>query len=699
MFLSSKVKMKDENKNKAKQRVKKLRSEITRLRKLYHEKNDPNVTDEVYDSLTRELKDLLKKHPEFADPNAPEARVAGKPLEKFEKVRHRAPMLSLNDVFSSEELYEWEERIKKLLSSGTTIEYFCEVKFDGLAASLIYERGKFTRGATRGNGLVGEDITQNLKMVHSVPMELKNSPTYVEVRGEAVMSKKVFAKLNRQNIKESKAPFANTRNVTAGSLRQLDPELVRGRQLDFFAYDVAEATNEFKKHSEEHQELRKLGFEVSEYEKVCKNLEEVLAFIKKFEKVRGNYAYGTDGIVISVNQLNLQKILGSVGKAPRYMVAYKYPAERVTTTVKDIKVNVGRTGVLTPLAIFEPTSVSGSTVSKATLHNFDQIERLGVRIGDTVVIEKAGDVIPKVVEVLPKLRNGSEKKFKIPKSCPVCGGDVERRSLAKQSSNRKDADVTTQQNSSKTAFASDQESVAYYCNNLKCPAKNTRYMEHFVKVLEIYEIGPKIIRRFQDEGLISDAADIFDLKKEDIAPLEGFGEKSAENIITEINVKKKVSLWRFIWALGILHVGEETARDLANHFRSLKKIIKAKEEELAEIENIGSKVASQVVEFFNRKVSLAFIDKLKSFGVKIKNPEKIKDAKFSGKIFVLTGTLGTMSREEAKARIVKLGGRVSGSVSTKTAYVVVGEKPGSKLKDAKKLGVQTISEQKFVDML
>jgi len=669
------------DKEKSKQRIQKLRSEIQRLRSLYHEKNDPSITDEVYGSLTRELKTLLKKYPEFSDLNAPEARVSGKPLDKFEKVEHKVPMLSLNDVFSVEELYEWQERIKKLLPSNAKLEYFCEVKFDGLAASLIYENGQLIRGATRGDGQVGEDITQNLKTIHSIPLVLKNKNKkdalkYIEVRGEAVMSKTVFDKLNRQNEHEGKQKFANTRNVTAGSLRQLDPVLVKQRNLDFFAYDVAEATHEFKNHSDEHKELRSLGFEVSEHETICKDLDEVIDFIKKFEKVRDKYPFGTDGIVISVNDLRMQGVLGSVGKAPRYMVAYKYPAERATTAVKDIRVNVGRTGVLTPLAIFEPTFVSGSTVSKATLHNFDQIQRLDVRVGDTVVIEKAGDVIPKVVEVLPKLRDGSEKKFKMPSKCSVCGGEVSKRSLS-----------------------SDQGSVAHYCANPKCSAKNQRYTEHFVKVLEIYELGPKILRRFKDEGLITDAADIFALEADDIAMLERFGEKSAENILAEIEAKKNIDLWRFIWALGILHVGEETARDLANHFHSLDKIMKIKTENLLEIENIGPKVAQQVYRFFEDKVNIKFIEKLKANGVKIKNPKKIKNAKLSGRIFVLTGTLTTMSREEAKARVMALGGKVSGSVSTKTSYVVSGENPGSKLKDAQKINVKVLNEQEFLKVI
>ena len=552
----------------AQKRIKKLRSEIVRLRNAYHIENAPNVTDDVYDSLTRELKALLQKHPELNDSNALENRVAGKALEKFIKVKHKIRMLSLNDAFNEEELYDWKKRIQKLLGSEKKLEYFCEIKFDGLAVSLIYKNGKFTQGATRGDGFVGEDITQNLRTINSIPLILNSLPTsplsrggdkvipldkggfrgvapeYLEVRGEAIMSKKTLSKLNLGNKREGKILFANTRNAAAGSLRQLDPKLAAKRHLDFFAYDIAEikeaepllrgSASQLQTHSEKHAILRNLGFKVGALEAKCKNIEEIILFIKKFEKIRSNFPYGTDGIVIYIDDLKLQEILGVVGKAPRYVVAFKYPAERATTIVKDIKINVGRTGVLTPLAIFEPTLVAGSMVSKATLHNMDQIERLDLRIGDTVVIEKAGDVIPKVVEVLTRMRSGKEKKIKVPNICPVCGGKVEKKKLPSQTS------------------------VAYYCVNPKCSAKDERYLEHFVSVFEIYELGPKILRRLKDEGLITDAADLFTLTKDDFITLEclphrkpetflrGFGKKSAENIVKEIENKKHIPLSKFL---------------------------------------------------------------------------------------------------------------------------------------------------------
>lgn len=666
---------------KAEKRIQKLRLEIARLRDAYHTENAPDVTDEVYDSLTRELKAILLEYPEFNDPNSPENRVAGKPLDKFVKVEHKNRMLSLNDVFSYEELEDWEKRIKKLLAGKDNFEYFCEVKFDGLAVSLIYEDGVLVRGSTRGDGFVGEDITQNLKTIHSIPLVLQKShPLYIEVRGEALVSKKTLLKLNAKNKKDNKPLFANTRNVAAGSLRQLDPELARERKLDFVAYDIADssALGGMRSHSDKHKHLRDLGFKVEAIEARAKNLKKVAGFIEKFQKLRADFPYGTDGVVISVDDLKLQEVLGVVGKAPRFMVAFKYPAEKATTIVKEVIVNVGRTGVLTPLAIFEPTLVAGSTVSKATLHNMDQIERLDLRIGDTVVIEKAGDVIPKVVEVLTKMRTGKERKFKMPTGCPTCEGVVEKRELP------------------------DQKSVAYYCSNPKCPAKNERYIEHFVSVFEIYELGPKVLSRFKDEGLISDAADIFRLEKEDIASLERFGEKSAENIIEEIKNKKKISLSKFLWALGILHVGEETARDLATHFETLEKLMYSARQDLVEldsIENIGPAVLKSVKDFFADKNNLNFIKKLEKNGVVIEKAKKIKAGKFTGMQFVLTGTLSEMSREIAKEKILSFGGKVVGSVSKHTSYVVAGLEPGSKLQNAEKLGVKVLDEKEFLNML
>jgi DNA ligase (NAD+) len=534
------------------------------------------------------------------------------------------------------------------------------------------------------------------------------------------MRKTVLQKLNEKNEKERKPIFANSRNAAAGSLRQLDPKLVQERHLDFFAYEITgiegkEWKKYLRKHSLKHQLLKKLGFLVETHSKNIKNLKDILDFIKKISKIRNDLSFGIDGVVVNIESAEIFGRLGVAGKDPRGIIAYKYPAERVTTVIKDIKINVGRTGVLTPIAIFLPTQVAGSVVSKATLHNFDQIERLGVKIGDTAVIEKAGDVIPKVVEILPKLRSGREKEFKVPDKCPICGGKIEKRGTAESGKNRSGKGPSFEASSRTVLKESDLKepllSVAYYCANPKCPAKNERYLEHFVNVFEIYELGPKILRRFRDEGLISDATDLFSLTKNDFLSLEslsggksqtflrGFGEKSAENIINEINTKKKISLARFLWALGILHVGEETARDLAQYFGTLEKLIFAPRKDLGEIENIGPAVSESVYNFFRDEKNLKFIERLKKNGVVVEKAEKNHSGRFSGKVFVLTGALPSMSRELAKEKILTAGGRVSGSVSKNTDYVLAGEAPGSKLTEAKKLGIKIINEKEFLEML
>ena len=670
-------------KTEAENRIRKLRNEIAQLRDEYHVKNLPNITDDIYDSLNKELKSILEKYPEFIDKNSLENRIAGKPLDKFEKAKHEIPMFSIGNVFSAEELFEWENRNKKLLSGNSKLDFFCELKLDGLAISLIYENGKFIRGVTRGDGKVGENITENLKMIKSIPLKLDSPyPDKIEVRGEAIMKKKILDKLNKQNEQEGKQLFANSRNAAAGSLRQLDPRLTQERHLDFFAYEISQIKGkDFEKnietHSGKHELLNKLGFLVDDHSKKIKYTKNILEFIAEVSQIRESLPFGIDGVVINIDDTVTFENLGVVGKDPRGIIAYKYPAERATTVVKEIRVNVGRTGVITPLAVFLPTSVAGSMISKATLHNFDQIERLGIKIGDTVVIEKAGDVIPKVIEVLVRMRTGKEKKFKIPENCPVCGSDIEKK-------------------------GNTTLSVAYYCSNKKCPAKNERFLEHFVSVFEIYELGPKILKRFKDEGLITDAADIFTLKRGDIAPLERFGEKSAENIVKEIDMKKKIPLSKFLWALGILHVGEETARDLASNFGTLEKLIFTARQDLAEIsdiENIGPAVSNSVVEYFHDKNNLVFIENLKNNGVVIEKVEKQKAGKFLGQIFVLTGTLSTMSRELAKEKIINLGGKVSGSVSSKTSYVLAGVEAGSKLKEAERLKIKIINEGEFLKML
>lgn len=649
-------------------RIIKLRKQIEDLRYKYHVENDPHVTDDVYDALTRELRELEMAHPEFKKESSVD-RVAGAVLDKFEKVKHSSRMLSLNDAFSKDEVIDWQKRIEKLIPEEKNIEYFAELKFDGLAVSLIYENGIFTRGATRGDGFIGENITENLKMIKSIPLKLNTEYKYLEVRGEVVMSRETWKTLNKLNEKNGMPTFANTRNAAAGSLRQLDPKVAKDRKLDFFGWDIADLGGaKVLTHSEKHLMLRSLGFVMDNHEKKTKNINELFTFIDDIEKIREKFPYGTDGVVICVNNLSLQEDIGVVGKAPRYAVAFKYPAEKATTTVKDITVNVGRTGVLTPLAHFEPTLVAGSTVSKATLHNMDQIERLDIRVGDTVVIQKAGDVIPEVVEVLPNMRTGKEKKFKMPDSCPACEANVIKKD------------------------------IYFYCTNKRCPGKDRRGMQHFVNAFEIYEIGPKILDRLKDEGLISDGADLFTLEIADLSGLERFGEKSAQNIINSIALHKKIELWRFVYSLGILHVGEETSRDIADNFGTLNKIINAKEEEINSIENIGPVVSKSVFSFFNDSHNIKLINKILENGV-VPFHNKNNNKKLAGQTFVLTGTLPNLSRDDAKKKILSSGGKVSSSVSKNTSYILAGDNPGSKYDDGVKLGIKIITEDEFLKIL
>ncbi len=662
-----------------KKRIEKLRHEIDDLRYRYHVLNDPKVTDEVYESLTEELLKLEKEFPQFVSVDSPTQRVGGRVLDKFEKVRHPKAMLSLNNAFSKEELAAWQARIKKLLSAKqqTRLNYFCELKFDGLSISLEYENGLFLRGSTRGDGIIGEDVTQNLRTVQSIPLRIKDKRA-IEVRGECLMLKKVWQQLNKQNEKQGLPIFANTRNAAAGSIRQLDPKITAQRKLTFLAWEVSSDLPELKTHHGEHDFLAQQGFHVDDLQKECTSLEEVWKFIAHAEKKRAALPFGMDGVVITVNNLDLHGTLGVIGKAPRYAIAYKYAAEKATTILKDIRINVGRTGALTPLAVFEPTFVAGSLISKATLHNIDQIERLDARIGDTVVIRKAGDVIPEVVEALVKMRTGKERKFKMPEACPVCGGRVEKRTIGDKGK---------------------EQSTAYFCSNPKCIAKNRRGMQHFVNAFDLMSVGPKILDRFKEDGLISDAADLFTLSKEDIAGLERFGEKSADNILASIKEHAQVSLGRFLFALGILHVGEQTSEDIANHFGSLDKVMHASLEQMSELENIGPVIARSVYDWFQQKENIRFVEKLLKNGVKITAQPKALSNKLAGKTFVLTGTLESMSRDAAKARIKELGGKTAESVSKLTSYVVAGSEPGSKFDKAERLGVGILAERDFLKMI
>lgn len=685
------------HKQQAKVRAESLRRQINELRYRYHVLNDAAVTDEITDSLTRELREIERNFPDLATKDSPTQRVGGKPLDKFVKVRHESRMLSLNDAFDEKEIEDWENRLKRL-EPAASWRYVCELKFDGLATSLIYENGIFVRGATRGDGFVGEDITQNLKTIQAIPLRLDLEPgqtgrfpaalksrvkaalaknKIVEVRGEALMSREAFARLNREQKNAGETEFANPRNAAAGTVRQLDPKIMAGRKLSWHAYQLVTDLGQ-RTHEEEHLICAMLGFPVGEHLEVVRDLAGIFAYRNSIEKLREKLPFEIDGVVVQINERNIFGRMGVAGKAPRGAIAYKFAAKKATTVILDIRVQVGRQGNLTPVAVMRPVEVGGVTVAHASLHNEDEIRRLGLKIGDTVVIQRAGDVIPQVVEVLPKMRTGKEKEFRIPKNCPVCGGVVERRLISGK-----------------------EKGVINVCTNPKCPAKDLRRLIHFVNAFEIYTIGPKIIERFKDEGLISDAADIFNLKKEDVQVMERFGEKSAENIINSIEEHKHVPLSKFIYALGILHVGEETAIDLAAHFGSLEKVMKAGFEEFDSIPNVGGAVAKSIYEYFADKHNLTFIGRLLKNGIRITSPEpRVKPAgPLAGKKVAVTGTLESLSREEAKAAVRAAGGDWVSSVSKNTDYVVVGNAPGSKAERAGKLGVKILDEQEFLKLL
>ncbi len=668
------------NKEEAKKRIEKLRKEIDHHRYLYHVLDKSEISDAAHDSLKHELDQLEQQYPDLITPDSPTQRVGGEPLKEFVKVKHETPMLSLNDAFSEAEIKSWEERIKKLLSSGEKLDYYSEIKMDGLAIALIYKDGVLDKGVTRGNGRIGEDVTHNVKTIEAIPLRLefnnlpqavqKNIPSRIEVRGEVFMSKKVFEQLNNKQKKNSGTEFANPRNAAAGSIRQLDPQIAAARQLDFLAYDLITDLKQTT-HAESHELVQKLGFKSNKENNRCQDLDEVFDYYKKIEKKRSQLPYQMDGIVVNVNNINTFKKLGVVGKAPRGAIAYKYPAEQTTTVVEDIKVQVGRTGALTPVAWLKPVKVAGSTVARATLHNEDEIKRLDIRIGDTVIIQKAGDVIPDIVEVLPNMRSGKEKRFHFPKHCPICGSEVQRQA----------------------------GEAAHYCTNPKCYAQSKEQLYHFVSkaAFNIDGLGPRIIDQLLEQELIRDPADLFILKNGDVKPLEGFAEKAAANLVDSIKKSRQIPLARFIYALGIRHVGEETSVDLADYFGSLNNLQQASQETLSAIHDVGEVMAESIFDYFRKSENKSLIEKLLKNGVQIINPSH-KSKKYTGQTFVLTGSLESLTRDEAKEKIRLAGGSVSSSVSAQTDYVVAGDKPGSKYEKARQLGIKILSEKEFLQL-
>ncbi len=698
------------NKKDAEERIGQLKKIIGKYR---HERltlNKEIISPEAEDALKKELFDLEQEFPEFITADSPTQRVGGEPLKQFKKVRHEERMLSFNDAFSKEDVNDWLERLSNFLGRKITGPFYAELKIDGLAVELVYENGVLVQGSTRGDGEIGEDVTQNLKTIEAIPLMLTNADfTHTDaeisprksainlserliVRGEVFLNKKEFDAINREQIRKDLKPYANPRNVAAGSIRQLDPKITASRKLDSFQYDIVTKIGQ-RKHSEEHEILHRLGFRTNANNKFCATINDVFEFHEYWNKHREKLPYEIDGIVIIADDNSVYDSAGVIGKAPRAAIAYKFSPREATTIVEDIKVQVGRTGALTPVAVMRPVNVGGVTITHASIHNADEIKRLGLKIGDTVIVRRAGDVIPQVTKVLKELRTGKEKEFKMPMRCPIDDSKVVR------------------------------DGVAYRCSSKTCGARHRESLYHFVSrsAFDIRGLGPKIIDRFLDEGLISDAADIFEIKEGDIATLEQFGEKSAWKIVKEIETKKKVTLNRFIFSLGILHVGEETANLLAQKVsnieypsfakasagrqvsspKDLRKVFEDMNiEQLQEIPDVGPKVAESIHGWFREARNEKLLEKLDAAGVIIKS-EKRHDTsdKLKGKTFVITGSLESMPRDEAKEKIRQFGGDVSESVSKKTSYVVVGSEPGSKYEKAKELGVQTISEKELLEFL
>lgn len=657
----------------------KLRREIRHNEYLYYVLDAPEITDAEYDRMMVRLRELEARYPDSIPADSPTQRVGGRASSQFTEVRHLEPLLSLGNVFSAEELRAFDERVRSGLPAGSKVEYVMEPKIDGLACSLIYENGKLVRAATRGDGVVGENVTANVRTIRSIPLTLKVPegeavPELLDVRGEVYMPRQAFMRLNEQRAERGESEFANPRNAAAGSLRQLDPQVTASRSLSFFAYYlVGEGAQ--PKHSESLALLAHYGFKVSENYKVVENIDEAIKYIGDFNELRQGLSYDTDGAVIKVNDVYQQRILGATGKDPRWATAYKYPPEQAETTLEDIDWRVGRTGVLTPTAVLTPVKLSGSVISRATLHNEDFIRAKDIRIGDRVVINKAGEIIPEVLRVVVEKRTGDEKEVEIPSVCPECGWRVERQG----------------------------EEAAIRCTNPHCPALGREGLIHFVSrdAMNIDGCGPSVINALLDAGLVRDAADLYSLRKEDLLKLERMGEKSADNLLTALAESKKNELDKLLFALGIRHVGAKVARILATEFGSMEKLQQAQPEELAQIRDIGDKIAESAVTWLNVPANIDLVERLAAAGLTMTftPPASQEDNPFFGKTLVFTGTMPTLGRAEAKTMAQDVGAKVSGSVSKKTDYVIAGAEAGSKLEKAQQLGVTVIDEAEFLRML
>ena len=664
------------DKKQAEKRIKELRKQVEYHAKRYYDDDKPEITDFEYDMMMLELRTLESQFPELITKDSLTQKVGGTVKEGFQKVEHEVPLQSLQDVFDFDEIEAFDERVKKQAEENEieNPQYVVETKIDGLSAALEYVDGKFVRGATRGNGLVGEDVTENLKTIKTIPQELSEKIN-ITVRGEVFISKKDFEEMNQEREENEEETFANARNAAAGSLRQLDSNITKNRPLDIYIFNVQKIEGkEFNSHYEELEYLKKLGFNVNPVLIPCKDTEEVIKAIQKIGEDRENLTFGIDGAVVKVDDLNLRKIMGTTSKVPKWAIAYKYPPERKETILKDITFQVGRTGVITPMAILEPVKVAGSTISKTTLHNEDFVKEKGLKIGDRVIIQKAGDVIPEIVEAVVSKRTGEEKDFEMPKVCPVCGAEAVR----------------------------EEGEAAVRCTGIECPAKLYRNLVHFVsrEAMNIDGLGENIIGVLLEKKMISNIADIYDLKFEDIASLKKNGKKFAQNLIDSINASKENDLYRLITAFGIRHVGVKAAKILAKTYNNIDNLAEADVENLSQVEDIGPIVANSIREFFEQEQTKDLISRLKQAGV---NTQRLKeddeDERFAGKTFVLTGSLENFSREEASNIIEKFGGKTSSSVSKKTSYVLAGEDAGSKLTKAQSLGVTIITEQEFADMI
>lgn len=665
--------------DKALQEIKRLREEIRRHDYLYYVLAKPEISDYEYDMLMKRLEELERKFPRFITPDSPTQRVGGEPTKEFPVVRHRIPMLSLANTYNEVEIRDFDRRVRSLLNPGESYEYVCELKIDGLAISLIYENGLLVTGATRGDGYQGDDVTHNIRTIRSIPLRVEPYKGILnfEVRGEIYYPLKEFERFNAARVARGEPPFANPRNAAAGSIKMQDPREVAERPLQVLFYYLLGAETLLKTHSECLKALQKMHFPVSPYYQICQGVEEVIDYWNSWQEKRTTLPYDVDGIVVKVNSLEQQERLGATAKSPRWAIAFKFITEQAVTKLLDIQWQVGRTGIVTPVAILEPVQLLGTTVSRATLHNMDEIERLDVRIGDEVIIEKGGEIIPKIVQVNKEKRPGDSRPYPRPQYCPVCHSPL----------------------------VQPEGEVALVCENVSCPAQVLRRIQHFAsrRAMDIEGLGEKVVDLLLKNNLIKDYGDLYYLKIEDIENLERMGRKSAENLLEGIEKSKTRPLEKFIFALGIRYVGEGAARLLASHFHSLDKLMRAAVEETAAIEGIGEKTAESVKQFFTRPENLKVLEKLRNAGLPFQEavPEKppATDERFAGKTFVFTGRLEHFSRDEAGELVHERGGVVSNSVSKKTDYVVVGEDPGSKYEKARSLGVRILSEKEFLEML